>query len=47
MELGDWIAECGIPNIYSASLADFPAIYQQIITHYMYHRLCILIIYTM
>ncbi|XP_039525893.1 G2/M phase-specific E3 ubiquitin-protein ligase-like [Pimephales promelas] len=38
MELGDWIAECGIPNIYSASLADFPAIYQQIITHYMYHR---------
>ncbi|XP_052008021.1 G2/M phase-specific E3 ubiquitin-protein ligase-like [Xyrauchen texanus] len=36
--LGDWIADCGVPNIYTASLRDLPTIHGQIVTHYLYHR---------
>ncbi|XP_031134214.1 G2/M phase-specific E3 ubiquitin-protein ligase-like [Sander lucioperca] len=36
--LGDWIADCGVPNIYTASVRDLPTIHGQIVTHYLYHR---------
>ncbi|XP_066515047.1 uncharacterized protein [Hoplias malabaricus] len=35
--LGDFIAECGVPNIFTASLTDLPTVYEQIITHHLYH----------
>lgn len=40
---GRWIAECGIPNVFSAAVADIPSIYEQVISHYLYHRLTSLI----
>ncbi|ROJ30489.1 G2/M phase-specific E3 ubiquitin-protein ligase [Anabarilius grahami] len=36
--LGDWIYECGVPNIYTATINDLPTIYGQLVTHYIYHR---------
>ncbi|KAG9273569.1 G2/M phase-specific E3 ubiquitin-protein ligase-like [Astyanax mexicanus] len=41
--LGDFIFECGVPNIYTASVADMPTIYEQIITHHLYHRVASMI----
>ncbi|XP_058621115.1 G2/M phase-specific E3 ubiquitin-protein ligase-like [Onychostoma macrolepis] len=36
--LGDWICDCGVPNIFTASVSDLPTIYGQLVTHYIYHR---------
>ncbi|KAA0712531.1 hypothetical protein E1301_Tti019073 [Triplophysa tibetana] len=37
-DLGDWIAECGVPSIFSATLQDMPSVFAQVVTHYIYHR---------
>ncbi|XP_051983766.1 G2/M phase-specific E3 ubiquitin-protein ligase-like isoform X1 [Xyrauchen texanus] len=36
--LGDWIADCGVPGIYSAAPKDMRRIYGQVIKHYIYFR---------
>nr|XP_055028865.1 G2/M phase-specific E3 ubiquitin-protein ligase-like [Misgurnus anguillicaudatus] len=36
--LGEWIADCGVPGIYSAKPKDMRRIYGQVIKHYMYLR---------
>ena len=37
-ELGDGIADCGIPAIYSATVEDLRLIRQQIVAHFLHHR---------
>ena len=37
-QVGDWIAGCGIPAIYSATMDSLPLIQQQIVAHFLYHR---------
>ncbi|XDV31700.1 hypothetical protein PO909_002663 [Leuciscus waleckii] len=36
--LGDWIADCGVPGVYSATLDDIRRIYGQMIKHHIYFR---------
>ncbi|KAA0724142.1 hypothetical protein E1301_Tti020080 [Triplophysa tibetana] len=38
LNLGEWIADCGVPGIYSATLDDMRRIYRQVIKHYTYFR---------
>ncbi|CAM4652135.1 unnamed protein product [Leuciscus chuanchicus] len=33
--LGDWICDCGVPNIFTASMSDLPTIYGQLVTHFI------------
>ncbi|KAF5887442.1 G2/M phase-specific E3 ubiquitin-protein ligase-like isoform X1, partial [Clarias magur] len=35
-DLGDWIAECGVPGIFSATVEDMPKIYAYVVKHYMF-----------
>ncbi|XP_057217759.1 G2/M phase-specific E3 ubiquitin-protein ligase-like [Triplophysa rosa] len=41
--LGDWICDCGVPSIFTASVSDLPTIYGQLVTHYIYHRVASMI----
>ncbi|XP_039541193.1 uncharacterized protein LOC120488639 [Pimephales promelas] len=41
--LGDWICDCGVPNIFTASLSNLPTIYGQLVTHFIYHRVASII----
>ncbi|XP_051976561.1 G2/M phase-specific E3 ubiquitin-protein ligase-like [Xyrauchen texanus] len=36
-DLGEWIAECGVPQIYNANLECLPQIYGQIVKHFIFH----------
>ncbi|XP_024116641.1 uncharacterized protein LOC112138307 isoform X2 [Oryzias melastigma] len=36
--LGDWIADCGIPQIFSASVDDIPKIYGNVVKHCIFLR---------
>ncbi|XP_056253734.1 uncharacterized protein LOC130182673 [Seriola aureovittata] len=37
-DLGDWIAECGVPGIFSATVEDIPKIYAYVVKHYIFLR---------
>ncbi|KAJ8246601.1 hypothetical protein GJAV_G00253300 [Gymnothorax javanicus] len=37
-QCGDWIAECGVPHIFSASLEDLPEAIKQVEAHDCFHR---------
>ncbi|XP_035807701.2 G2/M phase-specific E3 ubiquitin-protein ligase-like [Amphiprion ocellaris] len=37
-DLGDWISECGIPGIFSATAEDIPKIYAYVVKHYIFLR---------
>ncbi|KAE8293749.1 hypothetical protein D5F01_LYC06682 [Larimichthys crocea] len=37
-DLGDWIAECGIPGIFNATVEDMPKIYAYVVKHYIFLR---------
>ncbi|KAF7654018.1 hypothetical protein LDENG_00075750, partial [Lucifuga dentata] len=41
--LCDWVANCGIPGIYSARSVEIPAIYTWLVKHYIYHRVASMI----
>ncbi|XP_041704940.1 uncharacterized protein LOC121540264 [Coregonus clupeaformis] len=41
--LCEWIAGCGIPDIYSAEIKDMPSIYTLVLRHYIYHRVASMI----
>ncbi|XP_077091382.1 uncharacterized protein LOC143742419 [Siphateles boraxobius] len=41
--LGDWICDCGVPNIFTAFMSDLPTIYWQLVTHFIYHRVASII----
>ncbi|KAG7999574.1 G2/M phase-specific E3 ubiquitin-protein ligase [Nibea albiflora] len=35
-DLGDWIAECGIPGVFNATVEDVPKIYAYVVKHYIF-----------
>lgn len=35
-DLGDWIAECGVPGIFNATVEDMPKIYAYVVKHYIF-----------
>ncbi|XP_041844552.1 G2/M phase-specific E3 ubiquitin-protein ligase-like [Melanotaenia boesemani] len=37
-DLGDWIAECGVPGIFTATIEDVPKIYAYVVKHYIFLR---------
>ncbi|XP_034072356.1 uncharacterized protein LOC117546280 isoform X2 [Gymnodraco acuticeps] len=37
-DLGDWISECGIPGIFSATIGEIPKIYSYVVKHYIFLR---------
>ncbi|CAL8238536.1 unnamed protein product [Merluccius merluccius] len=37
-DLGDWIAECGVPGIFSATVEDVPKIFAYVVKHYIFLR---------
>ncbi|KAK5918883.1 hypothetical protein CgunFtcFv8_022826 [Champsocephalus gunnari] len=37
-DLGDWISECGVPGIFSATIGDIPKIYAYVVKHYIFLR---------
>ncbi|KAM7398697.1 hypothetical protein PAMA_006551 [Pampus argenteus] len=37
-DLSDWIAECGIPGIFNATVEDMPKIYAYVVKHYIFLR---------
>ena len=37
-DLGDWIAECGIPGIFNATVKDMPKIDAYVVKHYIFLR---------
>ncbi|KAL4007919.1 hypothetical protein ACER0C_001771 [Sarotherodon galilaeus] len=41
--LGDWIAGCGIPDIYTATLLDVMRIRGEIVSHFAFHRVASMI----
>ncbi|KAL3988970.1 hypothetical protein ACER0C_013288 [Sarotherodon galilaeus] len=41
--LGDWIAGCGIPDIYTATLLDVKRIRGEIVSHFAFHRVASMI----
>ncbi|XP_076731533.1 G2/M phase-specific E3 ubiquitin-protein ligase-like [Maylandia zebra] len=41
--LGDWIAGCGIPDIYTATLLDVKRIRGKIVSHFAFHRVASMI----
>ncbi|XP_055056403.2 G2/M phase-specific E3 ubiquitin-protein ligase-like [Misgurnus anguillicaudatus] len=41
--LGDWICDCGVSTIVTASVGDLPTFFGQLVTHYIYHRVASMI----
>ncbi|KAJ4926028.1 hypothetical protein JOQ06_008213 [Pogonophryne albipinna] len=37
-DLGDWISECGVPGIFSATIGEIPKIYSYVVKHYIFLR---------
>ncbi|XP_038560055.1 G2/M phase-specific E3 ubiquitin-protein ligase-like [Micropterus salmoides] len=37
-DLGDWIAECGVPSVFSATVEDIPKVYAYVVKHYIFLR---------
>ncbi|XP_060921705.1 uncharacterized protein LOC132995645 [Labrus mixtus] len=37
-DLGDWINECGVPFIFTATIEDIPKIYAYVVKHYIFLR---------
>ncbi|KAK1894286.1 G2/M phase-specific E3 ubiquitin-protein ligase [Dissostichus eleginoides] len=37
-DLGDWISECGVPGIFSATIGEIPKIYAYVVKHYIFLR---------
>lgn len=35
---GDWVAGCGVPTIYTATILDLPEVRHQVVAHFCYHR---------
>ncbi|KAM6999930.1 uncharacterized protein LKV04_004864 [Tautogolabrus adspersus] len=38
-DLGDWINECGVPFIFTATVEDIPKIYAYVVKHYIFLRI--------
>ncbi|KAG7999573.1 G2/M phase-specific E3 ubiquitin-protein ligase, partial [Nibea albiflora] len=38
-DLGDWIAECGIPGVFNATVEDVPKIYAYVVKHYIFSEM--------
>ncbi|KAJ4940322.1 hypothetical protein JOQ06_026630 [Pogonophryne albipinna] len=37
-DLGDWISECGVPGIFSATIGEIPKMYAYVVKHYIFLR---------
>lgn len=38
VQQGDYIANCGVPSIYSAKFEDLPQVAEQLVAHHIYLR---------
>ncbi|KAL7377198.1 hypothetical protein ABVT39_023665 [Epinephelus coioides] len=36
--LEDWIADCGVPEVYGTHVQDLPQIFGQVVRHFIFHR---------
>lgn len=35
---GDWVAGCGVPTVYTATMEDLPALIGRVVAHFSFHR---------
>ncbi|KAM4537018.1 G2/M phase-specific E3 ubiquitin-protein ligase-like [Odontesthes bonariensis] len=42
--LSDWVADCGVPTVYSATAEDLPMVLYQVTAHFSFHRVSSMIL---